>query len=77
MAMSPQPFLLIFQHDHVFLRKIDLCSLVAAMKKHPINYIGFFNKSVDTAPVELHQTLKLRAYFNQLTNYQPTEARQT
>jgi len=47
------------------------------MKKHPINYIGFVNKSVETAPVELHQNLKLRAYFNQLTGYQPTEVRQT
>lgn len=70
MALNPQPFVLIFQHDHVFLRKMDLYHLVETMKKHPINYIGFYNKSVETAPVELHQTLKLRSYFNQITNYQ-------
>ena len=63
MTISPQPFILIFQHDHVFLRKIDLQKIVKTMKQNPINYVGFTNKSVDTVPVIMFQNLKLRNYF--------------
>ena len=34
------------------------------MKKNPINYVGFTNKSVDTIPTILFQNLKLRSYFS-------------
>ena len=63
MTISPQPFVLVFQHDHIFLKKIDLNKIVNTMKKNPINYVGLTNKSVDTVPVIMFQNLKLRSYF--------------
>ncbi len=53
MKKYSQPFVLVFQHDHIFERIIDINILVETMKKYPINYIGFMNKSVSKLPFTL------------------------
>lgn len=53
MQQATQPFVLVFQHDHMLLRKIDFHLVVSTMQKHPINYIGFMNKSVNKLPFTL------------------------
>lgn len=75
MAKTTQPFAMIFQHDHVFLREINHFHLIEQMKTHPINYIGFFNKSVRTIPHELDQNLILRKYIADKIGYQPDKVK--
>jgi hypothetical protein len=67
-----QPFVMIFQHDHMFLRTMDIFTVVETMKNHPLNYIGFMNKSVSKLPFTLDQDPNLRKYFSALINYQTT-----
>jgi hypothetical protein len=43
------------------------------MKQHPINYIGFNNKSVLTNPIFLYQTISIRKYFNSFIIPGPVE----
>ena len=71
MAKYPQPFVLVFQHDHVFLRKMDIFTVVQTMKQHPINYIGFMNKSVNKLPHTWDENMNLRTYFVELVKYKP------
>jgi len=50
---------------------MDIVPLVEAMRKHPINYIGFMNKSVNKLPHTLDENMNLRKYFVELTKYKP------
>jgi len=42
------------------------------MKENPINYIGFYNKSVFKLPHTLDQNMELRAYFSEKVGYRST-----
>jgi len=75
MSKMPQPFVMIFQHDHVFLRQINIAQLIRQMKQHPINYIGFMNRSVRNLPHELDQHLELRRYLSEKVGYKPNKVK--
>ena len=55
------PYIMVVQHDHQFIRKVDINSIINGMElsKPLINYIGFMSKSVQ----KLYQNLSRMGKF--------------
>jgi hypothetical protein len=65
--MINTPLVMIVQHDHQFVRPVNIMNVVNSMIKHSnINYVGFISNSVSSIDCELRQSFK--KFWNDLEN---------